>query len=284
MSRLAIVGITAWLLTAAQGQSGSISGRVTDGGDGVLPGTTVTLTSDGLQRTAVADAAGRFGFDNLPPGTYRVIARLAGFLSARQDSIVVVAGRTTDVSLSLPLSFSRPNIQPDRLDPSDPVLARELYAIVFHAIFRDAVPRRLAVEAESIVPPRLIDEDWTGQLAGVPPELRAALAGEGHRRSVWHRAESFPPGTQFVPRRQIQEVFQTFGLGGWSRLPDRFGVSTYQAMTRVFVTGDRLHALLEYRHSCGSLCGEGALLWLSRSSADPGTPWTIRGRGLMWMS
>ena len=276
--------MAAVLLTAAQGQSGSIAGTIADRTGGVLPGATVTLSGGELRRTAVSDGGGRFVFENVPAGTYRLTAKLPGFATALQEKVVVPAGGTTETSLTAGSIFARPDIQPVEADPTDPALSREVYAVIFRSIFSGGLQARLAVQAESIVPPSLIDEDWTGQLTGVPAELRALLATEGDRRSVWHRVESFPAGTRLVTRKEIAEVFVAFGLDGWARLSDRIGASSYQAMTRVFVTGDRLHALVEYRHSCGSLCGEGALAWLSRRTADAGTPWTIRGRGFLWVS
>jgi thermitase len=55
---------------------GSISGKVTDAEDGTsIVGATVT---DGT-RTVLTDAAGQYGIDDVPPGTYQVIATKAGY-------------------------------------------------------------------------------------------------------------------------------------------------------------------------------------------------------------
>jgi hypothetical protein len=279
-----IVVMTAGVLTAAQGQTGSITGRVTDGGRGVLPGATVVVTNGELHRTAVSDAGGQFTLEKLPAGTYRLTATLTGFASARQDGVEVTAGRAVDASLSLRSALSRIELPPDGPDPIDPAVAATVNAVIFETIFRDRLPNKIVVQAESIVPPPFIDEDWTRELGGVPAELRAVVAAEADRRSVWHRAAAFPAGTQLIPRKQIDAVFERFGLEGWGRLRDRLGASSFQALTRVFVTEDGRHAVVEYRHSCGSLCGEGALVWLSRPAADSEARWTIRGRGFMWVS
>src|ERR1700704_5516661 len=63
---------------------GAIEGTVTDDTRGVLPGVTLTLTSPALQvpqMTAVSDTQGRYRFNDLRIGIYRVQAELQGFQS-----------------------------------------------------------------------------------------------------------------------------------------------------------------------------------------------------------
>ena len=54
---------------------------MTDAQKAVLPGATITVTSEdtGLTREAVADGAGRYVIPQLLPGTYTVKAELSGF-------------------------------------------------------------------------------------------------------------------------------------------------------------------------------------------------------------
>ncbi len=77
----------------AQGETTSaIVGEVRDASDAALPGATVTIVNrdTGLQRTAVADRAGRFDFPQLKSGSYRVEATAPGF--DRQVAETVPAG------------------------------------------------------------------------------------------------------------------------------------------------------------------------------------------------
>ena len=52
------------------------------------------------QRTTTADSAGRFAFDSLPAGRYAIRSVMIG-LGRWQDTVVVDAGRSTDVSIRM---------------------------------------------------------------------------------------------------------------------------------------------------------------------------------------
>lgn len=86
---------------AARSQ-GLITGCVTDGQDGALPGVEVTLSGPGIQQRAVTDSSGCFRFAGLPAETYSVAAALAGFVSARRDGIQLRDGHmVSDVNFAL---------------------------------------------------------------------------------------------------------------------------------------------------------------------------------------
>jgi outer membrane receptor protein involved in Fe transport len=89
---------------AAQVQTGSIAGAVTDTSNAVLPGVTVTLTGEKLIGGAQAqttDATGTYRFDRLSPGSYRVKFELQGFRSIDRADIVVNASFVATVNAKL---------------------------------------------------------------------------------------------------------------------------------------------------------------------------------------
>src|SRR5687768_5268022 len=72
------------------GQTGTLTGTVTDASGAVLPGVTVTATGTALiggARTAVTDENGVYRFPALPPGTYTVSAELSGFKPFTQQDV-----------------------------------------------------------------------------------------------------------------------------------------------------------------------------------------------------
>ena len=76
---------------AAQTDTASIVGTVSDDSGGVLPGVTVTATQDdtGIVATAVTNSSGQYVFPGLRVGRYSVAAELQGFkrsCSARSAS------------------------------------------------------------------------------------------------------------------------------------------------------------------------------------------------------
>jgi outer membrane receptor protein involved in Fe transport len=82
------------------GQTATLTGTVTDASGAVLPGVTVTVTSDSLiggSRTAVTDENGVYRFPALPPGNYTVAAELSGFKPYSQQAVRLQLGQTITV-------------------------------------------------------------------------------------------------------------------------------------------------------------------------------------------
>jgi hypothetical protein len=73
--------------------SGSIAGCTTDTVSQQLPGTTVLAKGGGVQRTARTDSSGCYELKDLPSGSYRVTASLAGFTNVTRNKVRKSAGR-----------------------------------------------------------------------------------------------------------------------------------------------------------------------------------------------
>ena len=69
----------------AQDFRGAITGRITDGQGGRLPGATVTVVhvATNVVTTTTTDSDGGYSFSYLAPGAYKVTAELSGFKKAR---------------------------------------------------------------------------------------------------------------------------------------------------------------------------------------------------------
>ena len=72
---------------AAQGELGTITGRLTDAQGGVLPGVTATAvnTETNVKTTALANDAGVYVLTSLVNGRYRLTFTLDGFAPAARD-------------------------------------------------------------------------------------------------------------------------------------------------------------------------------------------------------
>jgi hypothetical protein len=92
----AIIGIAMLAMpAAAQVTTGTLTGTVKDAQGGVIPGATVTLTSDtrGTQLPpVVSNTNGDFTFVNVPPDTYTIQILLEGFQTLRRSGVPVSAG------------------------------------------------------------------------------------------------------------------------------------------------------------------------------------------------
>src|SRR4029453_4289789 len=92
-------------IVAAQGTtSGSIVGCFLDSIQRPLPGATVAVKGDGVERSTVTDGAGCYEFKDLPLALYRVIARLAGFDNVTRDRLIVAPAQATRLDLTTRLS------------------------------------------------------------------------------------------------------------------------------------------------------------------------------------
>jgi len=98
----ALLLLTATTAVAQTGQ-GSLRGYVKDEQGGALPGVAIAATSPALiqSATAVTDAEGAYRLINLPPGTYTVAADLTGFAAYRREDVLLRAGATFQVDITM---------------------------------------------------------------------------------------------------------------------------------------------------------------------------------------
>ena len=101
------------LSAGAQVLPGTMIGVVSDTSGGILPGATVTLTSQALPGgpvAAVTNAQGEYRVTGLPPGTYTLAITLSGFSAYKEDGLRVTVGGTTERNVRLPLATVQENI------------------------------------------------------------------------------------------------------------------------------------------------------------------------------
>jgi TonB-dependent receptor len=84
--------------TSAQERRGSITGRVTDTSESVLPGAKVELQPAGV--TAVADSQGYFFMNGLDPGSYTLTITYVGFTNFTKN-VHISAGQVANVDAKL---------------------------------------------------------------------------------------------------------------------------------------------------------------------------------------
>jgi len=110
MSRV-VVGLLALLFTLpatsfAQTSLGGLRGYVKDAQGGALPGVTITATApESIRPTVVVtNEEGYYRLINLPPGTYKIAAEITGFAPFSREGVLVRAGATFALDISLSLS------------------------------------------------------------------------------------------------------------------------------------------------------------------------------------
>ena len=89
---------------AAQSATSSLTGTVKDTAGAAISGAEVTLAnSQGMRRTALTGAEGKFTFENVAPGTYSVSVSRAGF-GRHNSAIQVVSQEQKEVSVALEIN------------------------------------------------------------------------------------------------------------------------------------------------------------------------------------
>jgi hypothetical protein len=108
MTKIRLLGVLAVVLAVAataraQTATGQITGTVKDATGAVVPGATVTVTSEltGSKREAVTGKDGNYAIPLLPVSTYSVTASLQGFRAAKRTGIRLYVDQVARIDLDL---------------------------------------------------------------------------------------------------------------------------------------------------------------------------------------
>lgn len=233
--------------TAQIGQTATLTGTVIDASGGVLPGVTVTVTSDALiggTRTAVTDESGVYRFPALPPGTYTVKVELAGFRTISQEARLQL-GQTITVDA--------------RLDPGLTDTIEVTGAAPTVDVKSSAAQKNLTEEVLEFIPySSRFGPDAIMLAPGVNPNNLTAFGsgGESSNSYMIDGVDVSDPegGTQwlFANYNWFQEV-QVIGLGA----PAEYGGFTGVASNSLFRSGgNRFSGLFETLFQNDSFSGD----------------------------
>ena len=81
--------------------SGTLSGRVLDGGTGLALQAAVVSTIGPTQKSAYTNSSGRFSIEDLAPGAYQLRISLNGYQTTLSDTVVINAGDIRSVTLAV---------------------------------------------------------------------------------------------------------------------------------------------------------------------------------------
>ena len=87
----------------AQGQTGSIKGKITDKAGNPLPDTFIYVSSPAMLgiRTYLSSKTGAIRFPGLPPGIYKIMAEKPEFKTVNIEDIIVKVGQTVNLDITL---------------------------------------------------------------------------------------------------------------------------------------------------------------------------------------
>ena len=114
---------------------------------------------------------------------------------------------------------------------------------------------------------------------GVPRELAARLsqASAGKRLT---QAISLPARTHVLSAAELTEIFSVDR--NWNEFYGRYPrAKGYHAFSPIGYSNSGSEALFYHEHSCGSLCGAGTVVWVTR---DSNGHWKVRKTINLWIS
>jgi hypothetical protein len=98
--------------TAAPVSTATLRGQVSDPTGALIPGATITITtSAGVTKgTAIADASGVYQVRGLAPGSYIVLASVAGFADFASQPIQLESGQVMNVKISMAMAVEQQSV------------------------------------------------------------------------------------------------------------------------------------------------------------------------------
>jgi hypothetical protein len=109
---LAVWILVSALPASAQQGTAQISGKTTDEQGGVLPGVAIVVTNEetGIFREVTSSDEGTYVVSQIPPGRYKIVARLTGFRTMERSGLIVQVGTTLTMNLALPVGGIEENV------------------------------------------------------------------------------------------------------------------------------------------------------------------------------
>jgi Carboxypeptidase regulatory-like domain len=209
---------------AAQSQQARITGRVTDGSGGALPGVTVTIASPNLATpiTAITDGSGQYLSAVLPPDSYSIAFELSGFETRTNSDVVVRVGELFILDRELPLAALTETVQvvatappppapPVRLPPPPRPQAKPVPREVLASVCGPRQPTEVNLAVGRILSHR---DDENRQLFG-PGDVLELSAGDNQGVSNGQNLvvrRRFRIGDKGAPLKYAEYGEQTAGL------------------------------------------------------------------------
>lgn len=200
---------------SAQGQTGAISGMITDQSGAVLPGATVTIVNlaNGQAQTVVTLDTGLYRVTALQPGPYSVTAEIAGFTTVKRPEVTVNIGSVVQVDITLRIATVQETVTVTGAAPLIESTKTDLSSVITQETI-DSLPSRnrqyldfallLPAATESVT-----RQQGTGEVVGGARSKEGSLLVDG----FYNLDETFAMPKAHYSQDSIQE-FQVVTFGG----------------------------------------------------------------------
>lgn len=287
----------------------TITGRVIDQNDAVIPGASITalLTKTGVTRTTTANDEGRYRLIQLEPGIYTLRISSAGFATQEKKDLTVVAGQ--NVQLDIILLPQGVTVDPVMVTAADapaidttrtivggtvvtqevetlPLLTRSPLDLIFTlpGVTEEPLSTRDLAEDRNTNPANTPEEAGTFSLSGGAAYSNNITIDGLDNNDDRSAKERFQPSVEAIEEVQIitNQFSAEYGRasGGRVNLRTRSGAQNFHARGFYFFRDESLNANTFKNNSLG-------LKRLPLQEHDPGftfsgpivLPWIYNGRG-----
>ena len=163
-------------MVMGQGDTGTISGTVTDQSGAAIPGVGVTIknVATGISRGLVTNELGRYDARALPAATYEVTGSLAGFNTIVRSGIAVAVGRNAVVDMALQIGEVGQSVTITAEQAAKAAAALSAYSVTITPAQAATVAAR---EADDDVPPEVEAARLQSEAAELLQDLLDRFAG-----------------------------------------------------------------------------------------------------------
>jgi Carboxypeptidase regulatory-like domain/TonB-dependent Receptor Plug Domain/TonB dependent receptor len=249
----------------------TFTGRITDQNNAVIPGAAVSalLVKNGIERTAIADADGRYRLIQLEPGVYNLKVSFKGFATAEKARLTTIAGQNVQLDFVLqPASITATAVVINETDTPAvdtsrtvvggtvtsyevealPVVTRSPLDLIFTlpGVSEEALSTRDLAEDRNSNPANTPEESGTFSLSGGPGYSNNITIDGLDNNDDRAARERFQPSLEAV--EEVQVITNQFSAeygrasGGRINIRTRGGSNQYRGRAFFFFRDDILNA------------------------------------------
>ena len=126
-------------ISVAQELTGSIRGAITDQEGFILPGVTVTASSEALMGTKsyISTDSGVFRFPALPPGTYSITCSCPGFKTLSRGNVIVRVGKVVTLNITMEMTTLEEEVTVTASSPTIDIKQTKLSIVMDRDLLKD---------------------------------------------------------------------------------------------------------------------------------------------------
>jgi len=247
----------------AQGNA-TIVGIVSDTSGGVVPGAEVTLTNEGtgLKETTTSDTGGRYNFQRLPVGNYRLDVVMSGFKKESRAGINLTAEQSLTVNFSLQIGQVSETVEVSGVVTGLETVTSTVRTVVTNQLIEDLpLNGRNALQLQTLIPGAVnqsgarvsLSEEDGISVNGARGNDNNVLLDGGHNNDVYDGTPTSTPNPDALQEFSVlsSSFSAEYGRGAGSLVTavTKSGTNQYHGSVYEYLRNDKLDARSFFGHA-----------------------------------